>query len=248
MTLNKLNLGIFVAVIATWGITSLVVHRQSQTQLQEQNHAFQEQLGQLNSINQRLSVLLAQATQIPPVSNEQLSELKRLQEEVGFLKMRTNELHQMLAKYAQLAVTVARPGIETNQISINPIIFTAIPKESWGFSGYTTPEAALQSALWAMSNGDIQAFQNSITPESQKAFDSQFKGKPDAFIKAELKNSTSELDGLYLDQKRVTENGKVTFTLAPTDQLDDPDFPANEITMTLKQIGNEWKLMLSANE
>jgi hypothetical protein len=45
-----------------------------------------------------------------------------------------------------------------------------ILQSSWAFVKYATPEAALQSSLWAMSKGDMKAFFESLTPGFQSQY------------------------------------------------------------------------------
>src|SRR5665213_4209071 len=47
------------------------------------------------------------------------------------------------------------------------------PRDSWAFAGYDTPEAALESVNWAISQGDENTYMASLSPELQDAMQSQ---------------------------------------------------------------------------
>src|SRR5439155_2570254 len=84
-----------------------VTQHQAQNGLRHDNQALHQQVGALQSDNDRLSNLVAQANAGPLVQANPSDELLRLRGEVGALRRQTNELHVLLAKAAE--APAARP-------------------------------------------------------------------------------------------------------------------------------------------
>ena len=72
-------------------------------------------------------------------SNSNQTELLKLRGEVGVLRLKKNELEQLVA--GMQAAGKEQPG-------------KLMAKEAWSFAGYDTPEAALQTCLWAKASGN----------------------------------------------------------------------------------------------
>jgi RNA polymerase sigma factor (sigma-70 family) len=89
MAATKLKTGAIAAIIVACIVTPLLVQRQAQAILREQDKTWSQQsdqLAQLGADNQRLAGLAAQAGNSPPSSNSQFRELLRLRGEVGRLR------------------------------------------------------------------------------------------------------------------------------------------------------------------
>jgi hypothetical protein len=93
-------------VVVGLAALSVTQHR-AQNGLRQDNHALHQQVGALQSDNDTLSNLLAQANTGPVVQANPSNELLRLRGEVSALRRQTNELHVLLAKAAEAAA--ARP-------------------------------------------------------------------------------------------------------------------------------------------
>src|SRR5436190_969933 len=90
----------------------------------------------------------------------QVKELARLRNEVQQLRKATNEVAKLRLENQKLKD--AKPN---NSPASNPIPAkqgALVPKENWTFAGYATPESAVQSAIWAMSQGDPKTFLASL--------------------------------------------------------------------------------------
>src|SRR6185436_9375830 len=53
------------------------------------------------------------------------------------------------------------------------------PQQSWKFAGYADPESAYQSLMWAMSQGNIQAALDSLTPAERAKWEKNMSGPKD---------------------------------------------------------------------
>jgi hypothetical protein len=155
------------AVIAVlWGM-QLEAHRR----LREQEDSSQRLLARLNQLevdNLRLSNVVAQAN--TPLADMQLAELAKLQDEVRALRKRTNDLQKLQAEIRQL-----RTKLTSMSSNAPPDVPAAdiYPRDSWAFAGYDTPEAALQSLTWAISEGDEDAYLAGLSPALRGEMQSQ---------------------------------------------------------------------------
>ena len=234
MTMTKLKLGIISAVVVAGVATPLVIQRQAQVKLRTANQSLRQQVGQLAQLkaqNERLSSLLAQANSAQSLPKDQLSELMRLRGEVGILRRQTNELRMLRTAHNEDPLTAASPSEAA-----------AIPKESWAFVGYTTPETALQSVAWAMSKGDVKTFLASLSPETKNEYVQRFEGKTESEIAILLSEEISRLSALRLDRKKASLESEVAFVLYSEERDDGTTKAKDEAVMTFKKIGSEWKL------
>ena len=165
MTMTKVKLGI-IGVIAVAGVaTPLVIQQRTLIGLREESGSLQQQVDQLaeqRAENERLSNLIAQASTTRGQTSNQLSELLKLRGEVGLLRAQSSELAKQRDENGKLRAGLAgkQPAAEDR-----PSSNAYIPRESWAFAGYDTPENALQSVWWAVNKGDSQTFLASITPD-----------------------------------------------------------------------------------
>jgi hypothetical protein len=120
-----------------------------------------------------------------------------------------------------------------------------IPKDSWSFVGYATPEAAFQSVAWAMNKGDVKTFLASLTPEAQKFFAEKFEGKSENESAAMLSDEISGIAGLRLNRRKTSTQSEVTFVVFSTGQDNGVVKTHDEAIMKFKNIGGEWKFAAS---
>ena len=109
MTMTKLKLGVISAVVAAGVATPVVMQYRSQARLRDENQSLRQQvdqLTQLQSENERLSNLVAQANN-DRLSKDQLSELMKLRGEVGLLRRQTNELGKLKEENRRLQTSLA---------------------------------------------------------------------------------------------------------------------------------------------
>ncbi len=97
MAITNLKSGIVTAVVVASLVTPLVVQRQAQARLREQDGALRQrtdQLAKLQGDNEQLSKRLAGGNGSRPLPNDRLRELVRLRSEVGRLRKDAKELSQ----------------------------------------------------------------------------------------------------------------------------------------------------------
>ena len=230
MAMTKLKVALGTVVAAGIG-TTLVLERQAQAKLREDSRALEQQVQQLTRLseaNQGLSNLLAQGR----TNDSPLDELDRLRNEVGQLRPQKRSLDQARAENRQLRS--ARAGESPRALTPaerwpNPLL--VLPKASWTFAGYATPESAIQSMLWADASGDAQAMLDSFVPEVR----AEAKTKQDQErMAAIIKGNVGRWTGLRILEKQIPADDMVAFIV----HAEGAD---TVFKMKFKHIGAEWK-------
>ena len=90
--------------------TVSVMQRHGHTRLRQENQGLYQQIGTLQSDNDRLSNQLAQANTDSVIQSDPSGELLRLRGEVGALRRQTNELQVLLAKAAEARAARSAPS------------------------------------------------------------------------------------------------------------------------------------------
>jgi hypothetical protein len=223
--------------VAIW----LAVGHQTRLRLGEENKALRQQLGQLAGLaseNERLSNVVAQANRSQPLPDDQLRELLRLRGEVGILRQQGKELETLRNENRQVRAAL-ESSLKTPNAGAAGAAATADywPRDSWAFAGYASPDAALQTSVWAANKGDVKAFLGGTTGEIQKSVEEHIAGKSDSEASAELMADTGRLKSVRVVNREVEGDDTVVFMTA---------FEAENGTetnkMVIKKIGNEWKL------
>ncbi|MFO1513220.1 MAG: sigma-70 family RNA polymerase sigma factor [Verrucomicrobiota bacterium] len=223
------------AIIAGTG-TYLVQHKEI-NRLQDENQKLVAQQAALTAD--------AQAAQTAAQSNQdelerlkkEASEAVRLRGQVAQLTRQRNALkeqnEQLAAKY-RMAPAPA------------PSAANSFTKENMAFAGYATPEAALQSVIWATMSGQSTADQiaEALSPEllnnkeEYQVFEQNRKESQQVFKSVDM-----------LAKKALNEN-KLEFKVALSVDLG-PNAPAQPPTVMLvpmTKVGGQWKLASNPNE
>lgn len=239
MTKNNKTV-VFAFIVIGLG-AALVLQYRAMTKLRDENGMFHEQVQQLPGLaeeNQRLSNLVAQARQNPPMSKEQFQELLRLRGEVGVLRKQKADGEKLVAENRQLR-SAMRLAPSTAQSPSQDFL----PKESWAFAGYASPEAALQSFVWGGSQGDVKTFLASLAPEERAGIENRWKGKSESEITRELlqNEDMTKVTALRIMNKQDVSDDEVVLTVY-ADGLGE----TNKFKM--KRFGNEWKFAGDAKD
>jgi RNA polymerase sigma factor (sigma-70 family) len=224
-----------ISVAAPWA-----VHDQSQASLRAKEELLRKQAGQLSVLaaeNERLSKALAREQRAPVLARESADELLRLRGEVGVLREQKREWDRMKGELA--AERAAQTNTAGEHAQPQPI-----PRASWAFAGYATPEASLESIVWAMSRGDTETFLASMTPQGRRFMEQHVSGKTANEITQELTHEVSSIEELALDSKKVANDGTVSFTIAPQDSYRGSQRLHQETVLSFQNIEGQWKLSL----
>lgn len=223
--------------VAIW----LAVGHQARFKLGEENRALRQQLDQMAAFaaeNERLSNLVAQANRSQSLPGEQLKELLRLRGEVSVLRQQGKELETLRNENRQ-ARAALESSLKTQSAGATAAAATADywPRDSWAFVGYASPEAALQSSIWAGNKGDLKTFLGGTTGELQKMVEKDLEGKSESEVSAKVLAESARLKSVRVLNREVQADDTVVLTAAFEDGTD-----THTTKLLMKKIGNEWKL------
>lgn len=239
MAIPKIRLVIASGVLIAGMGTGLLLESRTTARLQAENDSLRqqiEQLGWLGEENHRLSNQVAQAVQREGLTKEQFQDLLRLRGEVGVLRRQKEEMQELAAENEKLQ-------IENRQLKSPPatparsefqFAERGIPKESWTFAGYATPEAAAQSMLWAMAQGDLNTLFGSFTAEYQSIFQDETRGKSEAELAKDLREGFAGVKSYYIVESTILSADEQKLSIAIEG--------AGDEKLVFKRIGNEWKV------
>jgi hypothetical protein len=244
MNIAALRAAIYAAVVIASLAAPWAIRRWEQVQLREQSESLREQAGRLAGLsaeNARLSNRVAQS-ESSSLSKDQFLELLRLRGEIGLLRQTMSEIaklkatnQQLLAGRTNVAVHSREPGPPDPQT-----VRAYWPKTQLAFAGYADPTSALETTLWALSQGDPVALAASVTPQAKSALTKETwfeHGPPAEEIAAatrKMSDSLSPASGFYV----VGQN-----LMSPNQATLDVYFEGEGKTrkVALNRIGNEWK-------
>jgi hypothetical protein len=169
----------------------------------------------------------------------QLSDLQRLRGEVTQLRAAskavetlTSENQRLAAENAQLRKSVQAQDATAPQQGLAGR--NQFPRDSWTFAGYSSPEAALVSALWAMKQGDPKTYLDSLAPDEQQRTAQSWQNKNEGEIAQKHQNDVSSIANLrVLDRQSVSANEVVMNVYL--------EGPGRVEKIRMNQIGQDWK-------
>lgn len=239
MTLNTKT-----ALVATAAAAALVLpwvsYQRTAAHMRRESQSIRRELDQVLVDNERLQKLLAVSQAAEGAAQEQLSELMKLRSEIGELRKRNTELQRLSTAQAAAAPTDSpEPPAE----ELPP----AISKATWSYSGYATPEAALQTFMWSMREGDLKTYLASLAPEARESALTAFEGTPEAEAGVRLQAGLRGIEGLRFKRKTTESPDEVAFVIAASEEDNGSVRMRSEAVLRFKQIGGEWKSVDAAN-
>jgi RNA polymerase sigma factor (sigma-70 family) len=107
------------------------------------------------------------------------------------------------------------------------------------FVGYATPEASVQSLIWAASKGDLDKLSAGVTPEEMDRFKSKMEGKSSDEIRRGLKAWAGAMADYKISQKEVISGDEVHLHIHATPSVE--ALHSGKAVIIMRRIGNEWK-------
>lgn len=165
-------------------------------------------------------------------------DVARLRGEVTQLRTTAKDAEKLRAENQQLRSENQKLRGAATAANTQPAPVTAppgtFPRESWSFAGYTSPEAALVSAIWSMQQGNPKQYFDSLTPEEQLRMAKAWEGKSQEEIAAKHQNDTSKITGMkVLSQQAVTaDEVQMSVYIEGVDRAE---------KVSMKRVGNDWK-------
>jgi len=216
-------------IAALWGM-----QLEANRHLREQAEASRQLLSRLALLevdNNRLSNIVAQAN--TPLAEVQLAELGKLRDEVRRLRNRTNDLQSMRVEMRRLRaqLSAARSTMASNSPPDVPP-GDIYPRDSWKFAGFDTPEDAVESVTWAISQGDEDSYLESLSPDLQGEMESALVDGSFADVgPLEMKDATGFR---IVDRESVSEHERIIWIYV--------DGQAQETPLYLVETPDGWKV------
>lgn len=229
-----LTVGLIAGIIAV-----LVWQYAGDASLRDENDRLRQTLTGLKQIVDVSAPVTADDT----LTEEQRAELLKLRDEATELRSRTNQIADLTEANQKLRTSLnearaPRQAVVSQKKRPEDALPQDIhPKESWAYRGFSTPEATVESTLWAMVNGDketaMKAFGPDMLPEMEKALQSKE-------MLDEMKKIMLEFR--VLDRQQISPD-EMVLTISTT-QLDSngSNFVNPSDDTVFKRINGEWKV------
>lgn len=244
MILTKVKAGVLSALVLAGITTPIVLQHQALARARAETEALRAEVARAASVsetNEQLSKQLSEARNAQRLSADQQSELLRLRGEIGHLRRQVAEAAKRQEQLAQLqASTSTRPAAPPSGGND-----TVLNRESLAFAGYTTPEAALQSGMWAFTKADYKTLLSSLTPAAAKQMGSLLQSGSDDLIASKFPfNVLARSTALRVADMKVISENEVDYVLSIEGPPDASGTTPKAVTLGAKarKIGNEWKL------
>jgi len=161
------------------------------------------------------------------------TELLRLRNEFRQLRPRQQEAATLRAANQRAAEEIKSGKFEPRRLAD---MEGAVPRGKWTFSGFATPEAAVQSLLAALASGDFEQVVRCVPPHNVEWMRKQMAQEPEKFRKEFMggldqfrKLTAFRITGVQVEEERAVVNIQLTADGAPV-----------PLQMYLEE--NEWKL------
>ena len=242
--MGKLKFIVFAIAIA--GLATFLVWQHAQNEnLRGDSDVLKRELADLK----QLSDVSVPASSGDALTQEQRDELLKLRGEVTELRAQTNQIGAVKETNQKLQVSLREArtprvsgGGKDEKKPEDALPQDIHPKDSWGFRGYATPDATVESVLWGMMHGDkdtiLRAFSPEMLDEMQKQLD-----KNDLAEEAKKMNNA---EFRVLDRRQLSDD-EMVLTLYVTRQ-EDPNGKAHASTekTVFQRINGDWKVTKKA--
>ena len=215
----------------------VVVQSLRVARLRVETDALRQQIAATQKHAEALAENAKSASATAPDSETERTELLRLRNQAAQLRTVTNELQQLRARVEQLQAAQANVAHSTPAAPTYPAPAGSapVPRESWAFAGYATPDATLQSAVFAMSQGDLQAFLAAMTPEEAQRMQKSMEGKTPEQVAEEGRREMARVKSFQVLSREELAPDRVVLHLyaAGTDD--------RVQRVIMQKAGEEWK-------
>jgi len=223
------------------GLEVLYIERGRVVALQQENQLLREDLAAARRL------ISASESGASARTNEELERLRTEAREVRQLRNEISHLRSGVKELDQLRIENEQLRAATRQSSAAAKTGAAIPaaaplqegyyaKESWAFSGYATPEAALQSVIWAMREGDTKTFLSSLAPEEMARVQREWGNKSEAEISDDAKRGTDKISSIRILESKTVSDDEVVLNVYAAGGEDKVE------KISMKRFGAEWKV------
>jgi hypothetical protein len=194
-------------------------------------HAIKAEAERLATENQDLPTLRASSNRSVDTAG---NELLRLRGEVRQLRAQQPQIDRLRTENEGLAAAIGG-GVAQPQKFSETKGFMA--KESWSNAGFATPEATLQTFLWAIREGDVVSLAECVSPQAR-----QYMRRLNEPGNEEERDRTLEEfrrmiqgAGIRIADQKATADGRVTAGIQAV-------AGGAILKLQLRRHGTEWKL------
>jgi len=233
---------VIISAIAAVGLASILgwLHFSNES-LRQDNEGLKQSLSALN----QLMDVTTPATAPETMGEEQRTELLKLRAEVTQLRTQTNHIGVLVEANEKLKTSLreARTPAQAagNRKKLNPedaLPQDIHPKDSWAYRGYSTPDATIESTLWAMANGDKDTILKAFAPDMLTNMMKHLDGKE--FAEEVKKMNMAEFR--VLDRQQLSPD-EMVLTIYTARQDENGNNVNNSQEQTVFQrINGEWKV------
>lgn len=142
-------------------------------------------------------------------------------------------------KIITIAGVVALIGLGTTAHFLHRSIAQDGPVAVFAFAGYTTPENAFKSTMWALSQGEMSKATAGMTPDQGDRFRAKFAGKSDTEVKALLTKWAAGAVGYTFLQKEVIADDEIRLHVQVPATPDHPH--VGHDVQVMEKIDGQWK-------
>jgi RNA polymerase sigma factor (sigma-70 family) len=141
-------------------------------------------------------------------------------------------------KTALVAGTIAILAASTATVTIQRVRAKGA-SAPFTFAGYATPEASMQSMLWAASKGDMEKLSACVIPEEMQRFKTSMAGKSDDELRHGIAIWAKAMIGYQITQRDVISPDEVHLHIHATPSAE--ALHSGKAVIVMRKIGNEWK-------
>jgi hypothetical protein len=188
--MNKLSLTLMLGGLVALTISACRDHQQN-SKLREEIRTVQARMKDMDaevavlkqkqhrtSIEQQRT---AAALRTSSESTTQASATERSLEQMAQLQARVNQLDLVVAGITNI--------IARSRAKQPPLLYSdSVKKDDYVFKGYDTPQAVLQSQMWALANDNGKEFLNSVTGKLRQVWERSFRDYPEGGMPSGFKN------------------------------------------------------------
>lgn len=239
----KLHPGLRVLpVILLAGGVAMVVFSKKEIDRQRAEH---EALTKDSAEAQRLTKENRDAGQLH-VDTAEMEKLRQSNSELLKLRNEATQLRGQAADLAALRAENQRLAAQAKSIASQPgkTPITQLPdfvaKASLHDAGLATPEAAVQTFLWSVSQGNMQRLQQCMAPDTPMPF-----GIDSDAARQQVMEGTKNFEGFRITGRKDVSPDEVVLGVYVIG-MDSPS-EGETAPMPLKRVGNEWRLDFGPN-
>ena len=229
-----------VGLLAALGAIA-VLQQNAVSQLRQEHQsllALQHETARLSAENDAIRQLDLEQVDLQPL-REANRDLLRLRNEVRQLRGQKPDLERIRAENERLAA-----AIQTNAAG-GPRLGEKegyVVRDTWRYLGFATPEAALQTFLWALREENFAQIRTCMTPEGASAFDKALDpqtGNPPAHV-LESMRFLSGIKGFRIAEQHALDEDKISLSVQAT-------VGGEVLPVPVHRVGQEWKVALWLN-